>query len=347
MIRYIFKRLAHGFLVILGVLTIVFLLFHAMPGKPMLGKLPQNQKKILIRELGLDQPLPIQYIRYLNDLSFLSFHQDTPTAQKKYSYLKLFSFRETAVVLKAPYLRRSFTTNRRVDELLFEGLWGSTILGISSMSFALFFGVIFGVIAAIYHQKFWDSFLVTTSVIGISAPSFVSAIFISMLFGFYLSDYTGLDIQGYIWVDNPYGGRILQLKNLILPTLALGIRPLAIITQLMRSSMLEVLSEDYIRTARAKGLKNNIVILKHALKNGISPVITAVSGWLVSVLGGAFFIEYIFKWKGIGLHTIDAVLRQDLPIVMGSAILIAAIFVLVNIAVDLVVALIDPRIRLQ
>lgn len=347
MIRYLVNKLIHGFLVILGVITVVFILFHAMPGEPMLGKLPKNQKEDLMRELGLDKPVTVQYIHYLNDLSLISFHKDTPENQKEYNYIRLVRLGESVMVLKAPYLRRSFVSNRKVDEMLLDGLWGSAILGISSMSFALVLGILFGAIAAVNHQKFWDNFLVTTSVIGISAPSFVSAIIISMTFGFYFSEYTGLNLQGYIWVDNPYGGRVLQLKNLILPTIALGIRPLAIITQLMRSSMLEVLSEDYIRTARAKGLSTNAVILKHALKNAIKPVITAVSGWLVSVLGGAFFIEYIFQWKGIGFKTIDAVLNQDFPIIMGAAIMVAFIFVIINILVDIVVAFLDPRVRLR
>ncbi len=346
MIRYILKRLVHGFLVTLGVVTVVFFLFHAMPGEFPIN-LPPAQREAFMQELGLRDPLPVQYIYYLNDLSPLSFHENTTANKVKYGYFRIISVGETTCVLKAPYLRRSFMSNRRVDDILWDGLLGSAILGASSMSFALLFGIFFGVVAALNHQKFWDNFMVTISVVGISAPSFVSAILISMLFGFYLSEYTNLNTVGYLWIEHPLEGRILQLKNLILPTIALGVRPLAIITQLMRSSMLEVMSEDYIRTARAKGLSKPMIVVKHALKNGIKPVVTAVSGWLVSVLGGAFFIEYIFQWKGLGFKTIQAVTQQDFPIIMGATLVVAVIFVLVNIIVDVLVAFLDPRVRLE
>ncbi len=344
MIRYLFNKAWQGFLVIFGVVTVVFMLFHIL-GKPSF-KLPPPHDKALLKELGLLDPIPVQYVHYLNDLSPISFHADTPENKEKYSYWRVLPLGESVMVVKAPYLRRSFKSFRRVDEMLFDGLVGSLILGASSMSFALVCGIFLGVVAAMNHQKFWDNFLVSITVLGISAPSFVSAILISMIFGFYLSEYTGLNMVGYLWIDHPIDGRILQLQNLILPTIALGVRPLAIITQLMRSSMLEVLSEDYIRTARAKGLSTFWVVWKHGLKNGIKPVITAVSGWLVSVLGGAFFIEYIFQWKGIGFKTIDAVLARDLPVVMGATLIVAVIFVVVNLLVDLIVAFLDPRVRL-
>ena len=139
----------------------------------------------------------------------------------------------------------------------------------------------------------------------------------------------------------------MALKNLILPAFTLGIRPLAIIVQLTRSSMLDVLSQDYIRTAKAKGLSYYKVITKHALKNAINPVITAVSGWFASLMAGAFFIEHIFNWKGLGSTTIKAVQTLDFPVVMGSTLFIGAIFVIVNIFVDLLYAMADPRVRLN
>ncbi|MCL4168590.1 UNVERIFIED_CONTAM: hypothetical protein GTU68_057805, partial [Idotea baltica] len=187
--------------------------------------------------------------------------------------------------------------------------------------------------AALNQNTFLDHALISVSVLGISIPSFVSAILMAMVFGYYLSDYTGLNLTGQLW--------------LILPAITLGIRPLAIIVQLTRSAMLEVFSQDYIRTAYAKGLNKYQVVIKHALKNGMNPVITAVSGWLASLMAGAFFVEYIFDWKGLGFITIKAVQSLDFPVVMGVTLFVAAVFVLINIFVDLMYAVIDPRIRLS
>jgi peptide/nickel transport system permease protein len=134
------------------------------------------------------------------------------------------------------------------------------------------------------------------------------------------------------------------LKNLVLPAFTLGIRPLAIITQLTRSAMLDVLSQDYIRTAYAKGLSKRTIILKHALRNALNPVITAVSGWFAELLAGAFFIEYIFGWKGIGKTTVDALEKLDYPVVTGAVLFSACIFVVINLAADWLYKKTDPRI---
>jgi peptide/nickel transport system permease protein len=184
-------------------------------------------------------------------------------------------------------------------------------------------------------------------VLGISVPSFVAGILIAMTFGFYWSHWTGLNLTGQLYETDPFTGRHLVLRNLLLPAFALGIRPLAVITQLTRSSMLDVLSQDYIRTARAKGLSGYQTIVGHALKNALNPVITAVSGWLASLMAGAFFIEYIFNWKGLGTVTLRAVENLDFPVVMGATIFIAFLFVLINIAVDVLYAVLDPRVRLD
>jgi peptide/nickel transport system permease protein len=351
MLKFVFKRLFYGFLVLFGVVLVVFFLFHALPGDPvemMAGPRADMQTRENIRrELGLDKPLLIQLGYYLNDLSPIGIHLNTPDEQEKYRYLTIINLGKKVVAAKAPYLRRSFQSNKRVDEIILESLPSTMWLALAAMLFATTFGVIFGIICALRQNSFWDHFLVTLSVIGISAPSFVAAIIVSMIFGYYLSDYTGLNLAGSLWVTHPIYGKQLMLKNIILPAFTLGLRPLSIITQLTRSSMLEVLSQDYIRTARAKGLNKYKVILKHALKNALNPVITAVSGWLASLMAGAFFIEYIFTWKGLGLKTIQAVSNLDFPIVMGSTLIIAVIFILVNIVVDILYAIIDPRVRLN
>ncbi len=138
-----------------------------------------------------------------------------------------------------------------------------------------------------------------------------------------------------------------MLRNLLLPAVALGVRPLAVITQLTRSSMLDVLGQDYIRTARAKGLSYRATVLRHALRNALNPVVTAVSGWLASLMAGAFFIEYIFNWKGLGTITLRAVENLDFPVVMGATLFVAALFVLINIAVDVLYAVLDPRVKIN
>lgn len=352
MIYFILRRLGYGFLVILGVIIVIFLLFYVLPGDPVsaiLGDRGDAQtRKIITEELGLDKPLIVQLGYYLNDLSPIGVHTASPETQKKYDYVTLLPLGEYSLTLKSPYLRRSYQSNRRVDEILLEDIEGTIILALVSMFFATTVGIAFGIIAALRQNTWTDYTLVTLSVFGISTPSFILAIIISIVFGFYLSDYTGLGMTGQLWELDPFTAqKKLQLHNLILPAFTLALRPLAIIVQLTRSSMLEVLSQDYIRTAKAKGLLYYHVIVKHALKNALNPVITAVSGWLASLMAGAFFIEYIFSWKGLGRTTIQAVQNLDLPIVMGATILIAFIFVVINIIVDILYATIDPRIRLQ
>jgi peptide/nickel transport system permease protein len=219
------------------------------------------------------------------------------------------------------------------------------MLAFAAMLIAVLIGIPLGVLAAVKQNTWIDNSAIFTSILGISAPSFFMAIVIAYLFGFVLSDFTGLHITGS-WFDiDANGEKRLSLQNLILPAITLGIRPLAIITQLTRSSMLDVLDQDYIRTAYAKGLKPSQVIWKHGLRNALNPVVTAITGWFAELLAGAFFIEYIFGWKGIGKLTVDALEKLDFPVVMGSVLLSACFFVLVNIAGDILYGVIDPRVR--
>lgn len=350
MLRFIVSRLSYGFLVLLGAVIVVFFIFNVLPGDPVAMMAGQrtdvSTREAITKELGLDQPLSKQLLMYLKDLSPVSIHQNTQDNQKKYNYKVLFSFGKEVLVIKYPYLRRSFQTNKRVSDILVENMEGTFWLAFAAMVFATFFGILLGVFASLKQNSLLDHTLVSLSVVGISSPPFVMGALMAMVFGYYLSDYTGLNSSGQLW---EYGlqGKELMLKNLILPSVTLGLRPLSIIVQLTRSSMLEVLSQDYIRTARAKGLKQYSIILKHALKNALNPVITAVSGWLASLMAGAFFIEKVFNWKGIGSVTIDAVYSLDFPVVMGSTIFVAFVFIIINIFVDILYAAIDPRVRLK
>ena len=177
-------------------------------------------------------------------------------------------------------------------------------------------------------------------------PSFFAGLLIAYLFGYLLHEYTGLNMTGSLWEYDPFTGKHLALQNLILPALALGIRPLAIVTQLTRSAMLDVLSQDYIRTAYAKGLSKAKVVWRHALPNALNPVVTAISGWLAELLAGSFFVEFIFGWKGVGKITVDALDKFDFPLVMGSVLLTAFIFIIINLLTDMLYSKLDPRVRL-
>ena len=351
MLRFFIKRIGYGVLVLFGVVVVVFLLFHALPGDPVSLIAGQRSdistRQSITKELGLDKPLHIQFLHYVNDLSFISIHEKSNKNHKKYDYKEIMSFDKNVMVIKWPYMRRSFQTNKKVTEIIYDNIDDTFWLAFSAMLIASVFGITLGIIAALNQNTFLDHLLISVSVLGISIPSFVSAIVMALIFGYYLSDYTGLNLTGQLWVNHPLRGRELQLQNLILPAITLGIRPLAVIVQLTRSSMLEVLSLDYIRTAYAKGLNKYKVVLKHALKNGMNPVITTASGWLASLMAGAFFVEYIFDWKGLGFTTIKAVQSLDFPVVMGVTLVVATIFVIINIFVDLMYAAIDPRIRLS
>ena len=338
--------------VLLGVIAIVFVLFFVIlpadPARLTMGQRSDAKSLSNIRkELYLDKPLPTQFALYLNDLSPLAIHERTEDAQKKYDYTSLFSLNEKkALVWKAPYLRRSYQTKKEVNSMLLDAFPGTLILASLSILLASILGIFLGTIAALKQHTWLDTSAVFTSIIGISAPSFFAGILMAYVFGFLLKDYTGLSIVSPMWDYDPYTGRHFMWKSLILPVLTLSIRPLAIIVQITRSSMLDVLNQDYIRTAYAKGLSKRMVIWKHGLRNALNPVITSISGWFAELLAGSFFIEYIFGWKGIGKITVDALNKFDFPVVMGSVLFTALIFIVMNILVDVLYSVVDPRIKM-
>jgi peptide/nickel transport system permease protein len=251
------------------------------------------------------------------------------------------------MVLKAPYLRESFQKNgKKVSTVILETLPNTIVLAISSIFIAMFLGMSLGVISAMYKDSWIDKLIQLISTFGMSVPSFFSAILFAWFFGFLLHNYTGLNMTGSLYEVDDFGnGTFIQWKNLILPAVVLGIRPLAVVSQLMRNSLLEVLSTDYIRTAKAKGLSEFSIIRKHALKNAMNPVITSISGWFASMLAGAVFVEYIFGWNGLGKEIVDALNTLDLPVIMGAVIVIASLFILINIFVDVIYGWLDPKIR--
>jgi len=351
-LTFLLRRLGQGLLVLIGVACTVFLLFNVLPGDPATLLAGQRTdvatKAAITADLGLDQPLPLRLLGYLNDVSPLGLHPRDSASVARYGGLSVLLLGDQALVLKKPYLRRSFQSNKDVLRILLDYFPGTMWLALAAMLLASVVGVALGVLAALRPQSWLDRALLSTSVLGISVPSFVAAIAIAATFGFYWSHWTGLSLTGQLYETDPFTGeRHLVLRNLLLPAIALGVRPLAIITQLTRSSMLDVLSQDYIRTARAKGLSRRATVLRHALRNALNPVVTAVSGWLASLMAGAFFIEYIFNWKGLGTVTLRAVENLDFPLVMGATIFVAALFVVINIVVDLLYAALDPRVKVQ
>ncbi|WP_324674677.1 ABC transporter permease [Hymenobacter sp. GOD-10R] len=351
MVSFIFRRLSQGILILLGVALTVFFLFTVLPGDPVALLAGQRSdpatRAAIAADLGLDQPVSSQLAGYLNDVLPVGIHSRDSAGVAKYGGVALLPLGAKALVLKKPYLRRSFQSNKEVLSILLDHFTGTLWLALAAMLLAAVFGILFGVLAALKPHTWLDRSLITVSVLGISVPSFVAGILIAMTFGFYWSRWTGLNLTGQLYETDPFTGTHLVLRNLVLPAVALGIRPLAVITQLTRSSMLDVLSQDYIRTARAKGLSGYHTVVGHALRNALNPVITAVSGWLASLMAGAFFIEYIFNWKGLGTVTLRAVENLDFPIVMGATIFIAFLFVLINIVVDVLYAVLDPRVKLS
>lgn len=304
-------------------------------------------KDAIKKELGLDKSKGEQLLLYINDLSPLSFHQPTLENQQKYNYTPLFTIGNTATVIKSPYLRRSYQSKKKVSSILAESFIGTLVLALASILIASIIGIFLGIWAALKQDTFADRSILFISTIGISVPSFFASIIIAWLFGYILTEYTGLNMTGSLVDYDSNYNRFYNFNNLILPALALGIRPLAIIIQLTRSSMIDVMGQDYIRTAYAKGLSNVKVIWRHAIKNALNPVITSISGWFASLLAGSFFVEYIFNWRGIGKVTVDALEKSDYPVVMGAILLIAVIFILINIIVDIVYKLLDPRVKIS
>ena len=359
MLKYSIKRLLYGLLVLLGVVTLVFFLFNILPGDParmMLGQRADAESiEIINRDLGRDKPMGLQYLNYVNDLLPVSFHNNSNPehyfylASDKYApYTTLLRLGTTSVVLKAPYLRRSYQSQRKVSDIIAQAFPQTALLAVVALTFALILGVLLGVLSAVYKDSWIDRITLVISTLGMSLPSFFAAILIAWLFAYVLADWTHLNMFGNLYTIDDYGtGEYLDLKNLILPALTLGIRPLATLTQLTKNSMIEALSQDYIRTARAKGISERRVLFHHALRNAMNPVVTSASGWLAGLLAGAVFVEYVFDWKGMGIVIVDGLDKYDFPVVMGAILFICVLLIVINILTDILYGLLDPRVRIQ
>ena len=345
MLQFITKKILYGFLVMTGVVIVVFFLFQGFgdPARLIIGQTGDSATiKNIRKELALDQSKWKQFVLYINDVSPIGVYNTLERKEKNIKGIFIGN-----IGLKLPYLRRSYQSKKNVSTILNEALPQTVLLAVAAMFIAVVIGIFLGIVAAVKQNTWMDTSSIFASVLGISAPSFFIGIVLAYLFGFVFSHYTGLPLTGSLYEIDAFGGKQIQLKNLILPAITLGIRPLAIITQLTRSSMLDVLNQDYIRTAYAKGLSTAKIIYKHALRNALNPVVTAITGWFAELLAGASFVEYIFGWNGIGKVTVAALENLDFPVVMGSVLLTAAFFVVVNIFSDILYSIIDPRIKLE
>lgn len=308
MLNYALKNIAQAVSILIGVISITFILMFIMPGDParmMLGQRSDEESVRSIREeLGLNKPVYTQYIIFMSK------------------------------ALRGD-LGVSYITNRNVSKTILEKLPATAVLGFTAIFISFIIGVLAGVISALKQNSFLDFLSMSVALFGISVPQFVLALLAVFIFSATLGWFP---IAGYItdgW------------NHLILPALALALRPMAITARITRSSMLDVMTKDYIRTARAKGLSEFKVIYKHALRNALNPVITAASSSLAATLGGVFFIEYIFNWPGIGLLAMDSIMKLDFPMIQGTVMFSAVIFVLINLCVDIMYALLDPKVKIS
>lgn len=358
MFNYLLNKAFYALLTLFGVVTVIFFLFNVLPGDPaqmMLGQNEDSQQLAIVKQkYGFDKPIGTQYLYYLNDLFPISFHSTsdadyTYLSDNKYNAKELFTIANTTVVVKFPYLRESFTKQgKKVTEVLGETLPNTFVLAISAIVIAMIIGIGLGIVSALFKDQWLDKVIQVFSTLGMSVPSFFSAILFAWFFGYVLHEYTNLEMTGSLYEMDNFGETItIQWKNLILPAIVLGIRPLAVVIQLMRNSLLEVFNQDYIRTARAKGLSEFQIIKRHAIKNALNPVITAISGWFASMLAGAVFVEYIFGWNGLGKEIVNALNTLDLPVIMGSVLVIALMFIIINIFVDVIYSWLDPKVKLN
>ncbi len=348
MYKKLLSRLLQLLSVVVGLVLLVFVLFQALPGPEQIlsGQRTDNStREAIVEELGLDKPVYIQAFGYLNDVSIISIYQNSKSPEG----IKGFCINpksEFNVWFKLPYLRKSFQTQQAVFGILWGAFGGTLVLALAALIVAGIIGIPLGVLSAIKVNSKLDNIIVGFSTLGISIPSFFSAMLFSWIFGFVLHDFTGLSMTGSLYELDSLGENYsLRIDHLILPAVALGIRPVAVFIQLTRNTMVEILNQDYIQLARAKGLNESVVIWRHAFPNALNPIITSIGGWFSSLLAGSFFTEYIFQWKGLGKVTIEALQQSDFPVVMGGVLFTACVFFIIHTVTEMMYVWIDPRLR--
>jgi peptide/nickel transport system permease protein len=327
---YIARRLFQAVPLVFGILTLVFVLMHAAPGDPTAMYLRPSVAPEVLEQMrqnwGLDQPIHIQYLRWMK--SFLTGDFGV-----------------------------SLTQNRPVAAILSERIPNTLILSGTAIVLIFSIGIVIGIVQAVRQYSLLDSLLTIGALFIYSMPSFWLGLMLILIFAFkvyqvdWWPDALRFPASGMTSVNYDLLGGweklVDRLRHLALPSIALGVSSAASVSRYMRSSMLEVIRQDYIRTARAKGLPESSVILKHALKNALLPVITLLGLYLPFLFSGAVLVEVVFAWPGMGKVIVDAIYQRDYPVVMATTFVFAVIVVVANLIADLLYAVVDPRIRYE
>lgn len=304
MLRYILKRVGYIFVSLFFIITITFLLMQAAPGGPFASerKLPPKIEEQMNEAYGLNDPIHVQYIDYLVRIA-------------KWDFGPSFKY-----------------VGQSVNDIISRSFPYSLILGLEAIFLALAVGLLFGVIAALYHNKFPDYMAMVIAVLGISVPSFVLAAILQYVFAFKLQLLPIAKFDSF--------------AHTVLPAIALAATPLAFIARLMRSSMLDVLNSDYIKTAKAKGLSDRVTIYRHGIRNAILPVISFLGPLVIGILTGSFIIETIFAIPGLGREFVTSVTNRDYTVIMGTTVFYGVLLLFSILIVDIIYSLVDPRIKL-
>jgi ABC-type dipeptide/oligopeptide/nickel transport system permease component len=309
-LAYTLKRLFQGIVTIWFIATVTFVGMHAVPGDPLSGERLTNEqiRENLMARYGLDKPLVEQYLIYMGSMARGDFGI-------------------------------SFTQqNRRVNDIIREHFPVSATLGVLALAFAAFGGIVWGALTALYRNRLPDTVIMFLVIVGISVPSFVVAA---------LSQLTLANLNLLLGVSLfPVAGWG-TLRHMLVPSMVLGLATMAYLTRLMRSSMLEIVNADFVRTARAKGLPPARIFLKHQLRNAILPVITVLGPAIATITTGGFVVELVFAIPGLGRYFVEAVQQLDYTVIMGTTVFYGAFLVFMVILVDLIYGLIDPRVTLE
>lgn len=309
MLRYTLKRLLQGVVTVWFIATATFLAMHAVPGDPLIGNKAASEaiRANLLEKYGLDQPLHTQYAIYLGNM------------------------------LRGDFGISFTQQNRRVNDIIRDHFPVSAVLGILALLFATAGGVLFGVLTALFRNRLPDTLIMLAVILGISVPGFVFAA---------LGQWMIVSVNAWLGVALLPVAGWGTISHLLVPALVLGIGTMAFLTRLMRSSMLETMTADYVRTARAKGLSPTRVLVRHQLRNAVLPVITVLGPAVATITTGGFVVELVFAVPGLGRYFVMAVQQLDYTVIMGTTVFYGAFLVFMVLAVDLLYGLIDPRVRL-
>jgi ABC-type dipeptide/oligopeptide/nickel transport system permease component len=333
--KFVAKRLLWMAFILFVVSLITFILMHAVPGGPftMEKRLPERTIEQLNQKYNLDAPLPAQYLKYIGDIILPAIYIGEQQKSLDHQYLINISlpFDDNAVLRWMNFGPSYRSTSRTVNDIFRENLPISMQLGFLSVLFAVIIGVPLGIIAALKRNTWYDYTGMGIAIFGVSVPVIVSAPILQYILG----------VQLHILPLTGWG----SVTQMILPVVTIGFGISAGIARLTRASVLQVLGEDYIRTAHAKGMPEHIVVFRHVLKNSMIPVITILGPTLAYTMAGTFVVETIFGIPGMGKYFVTSVTGRDYPVIMGTILLMASFLVMANVVVDIVYAMMDPRIR--